>query len=196
MKYLEILLLFLGILLIVSGTSLITYPGEERIRLILIDDSVEFSSENVTVIYFRSGLNLTKTYDVLISIKLIPYFIPPNSTGTPILSFMVVDEVGFEKIKEGGLPEYSYLALKAVYENRTFIIKGQEGERKLYLLLSSPLPVMQKANIEIYERFQEENIYNVITGKIMTSTGIVLAVAVLLLRLKKTTSYKKKSKKQ
>jgi len=186
MKYLKTLLALLGIILILMGIFLITTPSGEKVRPILLADNVEFSSEKVTVIPFQSGLNLSQAYDILISIKLVPYFIPPNSTSTPIASIMVLDEENFDKIKVGGTPENSYLAIKGLYQNRTLIIKALIGERKLYFLISSPLSIVQKAIIRIYERFKVVDESSMLAGKITLLIGVAALAITLPFWLKKT----------
>jgi len=191
MSKIRAILLSFGLALILIGIFLISTSTEEKIRPIL-KDSIEFSSENVTVISFKAGKELKQTYDLILSVQLKPFFVPPNYTQSPIISMLLVDKIGFSKIRIGEIPETTLLTVKGLYENKTFIIKNLNGEKELYLLASSPLPIIQHATIRVYERFEEYTMSRKYLG-ITTCIAGLISISISIVKRSKSKVRKKRS---
>jgi hypothetical protein len=78
---------------------------------------------------------------------------------------------------------YAYLSVKALETNKTFTLNNVPSEKKMYLLLGSPIPAQQTARVGVLQtavinpEFRPEPLVmaSLVGGAALTSTSAVLS---------------------
>ncbi len=168
-----------GIILIVVG--LYSFGTKAQTKLIgeriVSNATLTFSNENGGILVF----NTKDEEQYRLKITAEPLEIKYGGiTIKPLVYFIIIDQDGFDKIKNNKTLSYIYLKVEGLEEKESYNIDNINGNRTFYAIFSTPL-VEQRVRVDIDMIYSKRG-YIELSDIGIISSGIAITVGSLIFR--------------
>ncbi|MEM2856361.1 MAG: hypothetical protein QW416_04590 [Candidatus Nitrosocaldaceae archaeon] len=164
--------IIIGIIISIIGLSFIAMKLQSKLvsERIVNNATIKFDNQDTNILVFNAS---SPSYRLKIDIELLETKYGGMSIK-PLAYIMMIDDQGLNEMRSNKTISYAYLAIEGLEESKSFNINNLSGNKRYYLLFSTPLPEQEaKVNIDmIYSK--REDITLLDTGIVISGMTIII----------------------